>query len=212
MDPMEYLNSLSTRRYKCCRGHIHVRKGALLVGVIELFWSSAIVFVFIVDFAVGHFRIPNTVFTIGITTGIVYCGGVILMFFGVRRCRAKLLIPHLVLMIITLVIFFLLMGFSIFVFALSYKLVEKTDPEMKDSDRSDFLVMTIFVVSTVSLAFELWFVNVVYKCYRYLKAKEQYEKYSNRMNRDLSTTSRCPLEPTDYVELNIVHQENRNIT
>lgn len=198
MDSLEYLNSMNTRRYRCCCSRIHVKKGALIVGVIELLWTAAIMFTFIAAFAMhttSKVKISSALFAGALTVGIVYSMAVILMFVGVRKSRPMFLVPHLVIQCLTVLALATLIGLCIAVLALGFFIVEKGDPEAMDPDTTEIFAIVILIISCIMLGFEIWFLNVVYKCYRYLKAKQKYNNVFNKTGALLDDSK--PFSPKD---------------
>lgn len=168
------------------------------MGTVELLWTAAIMFTFITAFALhatSRVRISSGIFAGAITVGIVYCAAVVLMFFGVRKLKPMFLIPHLVLQCMTIITLATIIGLCIAVLALGFFLVAKDDPEAMDPDTTEILTIFLLIISCIMLGFEIWFLNIVYKCYRYLKAKQKYLRMFHKTGELLDDSK--PFSPKD---------------
>uniref|UniRef100_A0A915LAL7 Uncharacterized protein n=1 Tax=Romanomermis culicivorax TaxID=13658 RepID=A0A915LAL7_ROMCU len=204
---LEYLHSLNTRRFRCCCGRVHVKKGALVAGALELFIALAVMLILVAIYihynieinkqvlkdAVNATTTPGDtvlttttaaeqqyrfqaerlspyIFGAGILLGLAYILGILFMMLGVRRKRAKFLVPHLIVQLLAVLFLATTVVLSIMVLV-----AIKGGPERsKQAERAEAAAAVILVASAIMLAFEIWFLNIVYKCYRYLRARRAH--------------------------------------
>lgn len=205
-DGLQYLNSLNTRRYRCCCGTVHVKRGALVVGTMELLIVSSVltslVLVFLFTNQPAKATNPSTspattlaprsdsheptrvsyfIFAGIVSVGILYVMCVLLMFVGVRRGNARFVLPHLVAQLLLVLILAACITLSILVLAAGHFVVKRDDPEAKQNDKQEFTAVIVLIFSSIFFGFQIWFSNVVYKCYCYLRDRETHLKTFGKM-------------------------------
>uniref|UniRef100_A0A915HZJ3 Uncharacterized protein n=1 Tax=Romanomermis culicivorax TaxID=13658 RepID=A0A915HZJ3_ROMCU len=198
MDSLDYLNSTYTRRYKCCRGQMHVENGALVVATLELFLDCSIFLVLIADVSYGSVRMAGATFLIVMTLCLIHGGYILelykkvaglrsggftagLIFYAQRRQKPLALVPHICAQIFVLIASLLVLLFCMAILALNYFTVGKESPsELYIFDPTDFRTLFSLFASCLAAVVQMWFLNIVVKLYRFLKAKNRYYRFLGR--------------------------------
>lgn len=164
-------------RYQCCCGCMHVRTGAIIIGVIELICSVSsllAVFVSIGQGAGNRTGLPGTNIY-GPITAIILIVVVIFMFVGIFQEKHTFVLPHLIYQIVGIVCLAIMA--VTFVVLLSIGFIAVGSSQGQDKGEALGVLGSVAVVLTVIFAvyaaLELWWFFVVLKLYKYLKAKNE---------------------------------------
>lgn len=82
----------NSHQYFCCCGNCHVRRGTMIVGVVELVWAGFHFVYAIQNFARGGAVAPSS---LELLFSTIFLCVVLLMIYGVYKEKHRLLIPHL---------------------------------------------------------------------------------------------------------------------
>ncbi|KHN84904.1 hypothetical protein Tcan_07560 [Toxocara canis] len=200
----------SSDDYRCLCNCFHVKTGALLVGVAEIvmlvffFVNSLLVFAaqdksyhkatgLSDSFVSGPFI--ASMIGIGISSLVV-----LLLFIGIARNCAVLLIPHIVVQVLIIIVLLLALIDGIIAFStnstLFYRLLNAapfnehpgTNTVSLDTENS-VRVYGTFVLYAISFAVECWFIVIIYNCNRYLDERRVYMLYCLTFSTPMKTLS-----------------------
>lgn len=151
-------------RHKCCCNRIHVKKGAIAVGVVESI--CCLLTVIIVGLGYGGNQSDNkryAMFVQGLVGSSLLLLVVNFMFGGIQKKSAYFLIPHLVLQIL-IIIWSIIMTIAMIIF-LCNKVSENENVTTRAKVGFSIGICLVFLVAVI----EIWFFVVVLKCFRYLR-------------------------------------------
>ncbi|KAE9414116.1 hypothetical protein Angca_001996 [Angiostrongylus cantonensis] len=200
----------SSEEYRCLCNCFHVKTGAYLIGVVHIFMILFFLIYSLLVYFQHDGRLQdargvkeNYVFAsflselIGLSLGSF---AVFLLFVGLSRNQALLLIPHIFIQVIAILCFaFVVVAGMVAVatdLAVFYRLVNAA-PFMEHPSYSTVALDTgtmvriysILIVYAVSLILEVWFIIVIYNCNRYLDERSTYMKYCLAFSTPMKTLS-----------------------
>lgn len=182
---LDYVISDADPKYRCCCNHIHVRIGAIVIGIFELFGC---LFVMAMH-AFGKHENSLGGLSIVMVNSILNIIAVILMFMGIYKRKSILILPHLVLQVIDTICFLIWSGFSTAEMVQDRASRNSTtypelDPQYYDLEtiqrirriseeentRSMWTVISLGVVFIlVAVVLQIWFFVVILKLYLYYR-------------------------------------------
>lgn len=106
-------------RYRCCCGMLHVKRAAIVIGIVEL----ALMFGYLID-AIRSFASKGALAqsVVEVFYAVIFIIVVLIMMYGVRMEKKTFLVPHIVWSLICIVLSVLLAALLILGFMLASKL------------------------------------------------------------------------------------------
>uniref|UniRef100_A0A915KEL6 Uncharacterized protein n=1 Tax=Romanomermis culicivorax TaxID=13658 RepID=A0A915KEL6_ROMCU len=157
--------------YRCFCNLMHVKLGAVSIGLSEL--ATIILNVSFICltgqlYSGGRLNLFALIFVVA---GIGLLPIVCFMLYGVFKDNRALLIPHFVCQVLVT------LAFMILAILIAFKLVPVKN--FLDSSKiggvveksPDLMHIYVAIVYTVLALLQCWFLNVIYKCYMYIRAK-----------------------------------------
>uniref|UniRef100_A0A915A9K0 Uncharacterized protein n=1 Tax=Parascaris univalens TaxID=6257 RepID=A0A915A9K0_PARUN len=200
----------SSDDYRCLCNCFHVKTGTLFVGAVEI---VMLIFFFVNTLLVytmqdnGHRRATGvsdsfvkgpfiaSVVGIGISSLAVF-----LLFIGIARNCATLLIPHIVVQVLTILLLTLVIIDGVIAFSthstIFYRLLNAapfnehpgTNTVALNTETS-VRIYALFLLYAITLALECWFIVVIYNCKRYLDERRVYMQYCLAFSTPMKTLS-----------------------
>ncbi|VDN01012.1 unnamed protein product [Thelazia callipaeda] len=184
----------SSRNYRCLCNCFHIKTGTLVIASTELLMLLIFLLNSILMFYMEFFwRIiagthdsyviePFPISIIGIGLSSL---AVVLLFIGVIRNTAALLIPHLIAQVIAITLLAFALTCSIIAFStdtiIFYRLMNgisfKQHPSTTTLSMDVQTTIRFISVFIFYLICFCWYVVITYNCYRYLKERCQYMNY-----------------------------------
>ncbi|CAJ0609791.1 unnamed protein product [Cylicocyclus nassatus] len=200
----------SSEEYRCLCNCFHVKTGAYLIGIVHI----CMILFFLIHSLLVYFQHDgrlqdargvreNYVFAsflaemLGLGFGFL---AVLLLFIGLSRNYALLLIPHIVIQVLAIVCFALVLISGVIAVttdsAVFYRLINAA-PFMEHPSHSTVALDTgtmvriysLLIIYALSLILEVWFVIVIYNCNRYLDERNTYMKYCLAFSTPMKTLS-----------------------
>lgn len=159
----------SDPKYRCCCNAMHVRVGAIIIGVLELLGAVSNLGGASSAAASGrsNFNGIQGGPYYGIGSAIVLVIVVTLLFIAIAKENAALVIPHLVVQILAIIGLIIFAICMIILFAIGSYHVSTSE----SGTHFTVLVIVLVVVFIISAILEIWFFVVILKLYRYYKEK-----------------------------------------
>ncbi|GMT05750.1 hypothetical protein PENTCL1PPCAC_27924, partial [Pristionchus entomophagus] len=200
----------SSGDYRCLCNCFHVKTGAMIIGCIEalmiLFYFIHSLFIYFQhDYRVQQKSGVKTDYVfpcfvaemVGLGVATI---AVILLFIGITRNKAMLVVPHIVVQCIAILCFFLLLIDGIVAFstdsAVFYRLLnaaafrEHPNRSTVALDTGTLVhIYAMLVIYAISLILECWWVVVIYNCNRYLDERSSYMQYCLAFSTPMKTLS-----------------------
>lgn len=200
----------SSEEYRCLCNCFHVKTGTYLIGAVHVF----MILFFLIHSLLVYFQHDgrlqdargvkeNYVFAsflaemIGLGLGSFV---LFLLFVGLSRNQALLLVPHIVMQVIAIICFVLVLVSGMIAVATDsavfYRFINAA-PFMEHPTQNTVALDTgtmvriysIMVVYALCLVMEIWFIIVIYNCNRYLDERSTYMKYCLAFSTPMKTLS-----------------------
>ncbi len=167
----------SSTRYRCCLGSSHISTGALAVGCVELIFLTLIAIIAVGDYI--FYSIPFWSFLLMLIITGVRLPAVALMLSTVyhRYSASALLLPELlcqVVSVLTAIGYIAYIGVRYRRFAYAET---KDEAEMQETVIQSSISATYLTLATMLFLVQIWFLHVVYRCYKFLHDKRMHETY-----------------------------------
>lgn len=165
-------------QYKCCCGCMHIRTGAMVIGVLEILSTLANIGGLIAQRAHGTSTGSQGIISYSLAACVAILV-VILLFVGIAKESHAWVIPHLVFQIIGIIVL-IICGIVLIVLLASGgdKMVMAKFSGVKVNDGTkgiwSVLIFIIIIMFFVMAFFEIWWFIIILKFYRYCKDKKYY--------------------------------------
>uniref|UniRef100_A0A0N5AS29 MARVEL domain-containing protein n=1 Tax=Syphacia muris TaxID=451379 RepID=A0A0N5AS29_9BILA len=188
----------SQSRYRCLCSCFHIKTGALFVAVTELI---ILVFFFVNSLLIQlthdsryqksaglddtYVTIPFIASIVGICLSVLV---IFVLFVGLLRNHPLLLIPHITVQVLVILLLLLVIvgGSVAFVTDLTvfYRLMNAAP--FKEHPSSNTVALDIetaarfyfiFILYCICFLLQIWFLIIIYNCYRYLDERQSYMRY-----------------------------------
>ncbi|CAJ0953766.1 unnamed protein product, partial [Mesorhabditis belari] len=200
----------SSDEYRCLCNCFHIKTGTYIIAVVHML----MILFFFVHTLLVYFEHDSRYYqaakikekyvfgsflaeTIGL--GIAFLA-VLLLLLAVSKNIAPLLIPHIVVQVLAIICFLLVLISGIIAVctdtALFYRLMNAA-PFREHPNQSTVRLDTtttvrmysMMVIYAVSLILEVWFIVIIYNCYRYLQERSAYMRYCLAFSTPMKTLS-----------------------
>lgn len=162
----------SDPKYKCCCNCMHVRVGAIVIGVLELLGAVSNIGVSFKTFGEGgHHKVPGEPYY-QLVGAVILIIAVVVMFIGIKKENPTLLIPHMVVQVVGIISLAILGIVLICFLALGTTAVNQHENIDEASAQATIIAFIFIVIALfVSALIEIWFFVVILKLYRYYQEK-----------------------------------------
>lgn len=196
------------RRYRCCCSCMHLKTGAFIIGLADIFSISAAfgrgVYLYL---TIKDNPMATSWFVVSTLMAVLGAFATLTMFYGVWKEKYLYTLPKLVVNVFTIILLSVsTIGLVYLVFENSNFLIDLLAEHVTSSDYeyARFAVKvggTVLVVVCLCLAvLESWFFIILYRSFKYLKQRYLWIKMQQRLARGNNNSSTVPLRGKDSVE------------
>lgn len=162
-------------KYQCCCGSMHVRTGAIIIGVLELIsaflglvgasiqlTSGSTAGYAMASIISGYISVLLTVIVVG------------LMFYSMKTERKGFIIPHLVMQILEIIVMAIYAIVAIVMAFIGGVIIVANNDRNTGSAAaiSIGIVIAVLIVLGLCIAFQFWWFFVILRLYRFYRDKE----------------------------------------